>query len=828
MTATYSPETLPFRNGLRVIRQNRKMNIVTCILQILGVPLIMLALIGSFVLEDRHIYIGVEAYAGIGAMCLGVSVFMGMFAAINSFSELWKKTNVDMLYSLPLTGTQRYFTNFLGGLAMYTVPYIAACILGWIILLVGGMFVSPEGAADVAELRSIYAYGTAGLFVLMVLYYALSVLITVCCGTLFESLYTTLFLNCLIPGTVAAVICVVCYKVSLDMEAALEVIGFMSPIGGLIYLGSMISDKFDSGMYGYAFATQTNTHEMLPTFLRWIVAICLLAAVLTLAGWLLYKRRKAEHVGKPFVYLAAYYLMLTMVTILIMCLMPLSDDVIGGAILFSAIVYFVMEVIRKRGFRKFWVSIVTYVVTVAAAAGCYGVIVATGCFGRVNYVPASASVTSVKIQLDRSSYVGGNTQLEYTDREIISGMTAIHRDIVAARKDGADPCEPINAALAERALWDLRFDEYNGFSYEMPSVYREDLATGDSYQYNSTYTPPSFPLPEGAHAQYVNSELHSLNVTYYTVAGTQIHRNYMLTPDEYLRVCGLVQGTPLYAEGLYNGLYADLERYRLYSPDGTELNEEGKQNAPLRLRLSLGSDYRYDYSYSADESAQEITVRGGMGTIREFTDAYRADLERMTEEDYRTQRIYAYVYSYPIYDCCTATLEKLDSYGFRKFTPEERVGMRSVYYYDEDSSSMTYSSVTGIQVYAPGTWSAASLDYPSSTLTTIYYEKDKAAYTDYYVGVSGQNTKASYPELEALMDVAVTNYASAEDCYLLVVAESDYGYVNSFVIPPEKSDLAEAVIAKGDNYYQYGLWNDFFEGNTQSAPFYPGNGAMSY
>ena len=61
-----------------------------------------------------------------------------------------------------------------------------------------------------------------------------------------------------------------------------------------------------------------------------------------------------------------------------------------------------------------------------------------------------------------------------------------------------------------------------------------------------------------------------------------------------------------------------------------------------------------------------------------------------------------------------------------------------------------------------------------------------------------------------------------------MIAESDYGYVNSFVIPPEKSDLAEAVIAKGDNYYQYGLWNDFFEGNTQSAPFYPGNGAMSY
>ena len=41
MKAMSSAINFPFRNGLRVLSQNRKMTIVTCILYLLGIPLLV-------------------------------------------------------------------------------------------------------------------------------------------------------------------------------------------------------------------------------------------------------------------------------------------------------------------------------------------------------------------------------------------------------------------------------------------------------------------------------------------------------------------------------------------------------------------------------------------------------------------------------------------------------------------------------------------------------------------------------------------------------------------------------------------------------------------
>ena len=84
-----------------------------------------------------------------------------------------------------------------------------------------------------------------------------------------------------------------------------------------------------------------------------LVMVVLIAAVLVLA-WHLYRKRRAEAVGKPYVYLLAYYIMLTLLTVLILTLFAVGMN--GAAILFAAVVYLIMEVVRKRGFRKFWLS----------------------------------------------------------------------------------------------------------------------------------------------------------------------------------------------------------------------------------------------------------------------------------------------------------------------------------------------------------------------------------------------------------------------------------------------------------------------------------------
>ncbi|MDE7121833.1 MAG: hypothetical protein K2O42_06700, partial [Oscillospiraceae bacterium] len=102
MTARFLHK-FPVRNAFRLFRQNQKFAIVTCILQILGIPLIM----GSMMMEiytdnlsDVYIPTNSWAYASIGSFCLGVSVILGIFFGINAYHEEWDKSKVDMLYSL--------------------------------------------------------------------------------------------------------------------------------------------------------------------------------------------------------------------------------------------------------------------------------------------------------------------------------------------------------------------------------------------------------------------------------------------------------------------------------------------------------------------------------------------------------------------------------------------------------------------------------------------------------------------------------------------------------------------------------------------------------
>ena len=53
MTATSLHKSLPFRNALRVVKQNQKMTIVTCILQLLGIPLGAAALMWELVTRSH-------------------------------------------------------------------------------------------------------------------------------------------------------------------------------------------------------------------------------------------------------------------------------------------------------------------------------------------------------------------------------------------------------------------------------------------------------------------------------------------------------------------------------------------------------------------------------------------------------------------------------------------------------------------------------------------------------------------------------------------------------------------------------------------------------
>ncbi len=716
MTAM-SLRNFPARNALRVVKQNQKMTIVTCILYLLGIPLVIAAGMFEVIDESREhpLYIqNTEMYAVLGILFLGIAVFMGMFAAILSFTELHKKSRVDMLYALPLTGRQRFFSDYIGGCLMYIIPYLISVILGWIVIFCMAPFVNWQGTeytfgTFMAEAGKMYAMATFGLLALMLLYYTLSVFVTVCCGTLFESIYTNILLNCLIPGTLALVLAIISDEVGLGFEDMWQVVGFTSPIGGLIYLILLLAGEVDgisnfaSNAYQFAATQNGAAHAMLPTYLRWIFIILLLTAVLLIVAWQLYVRRKAEDVGKPFIYVAAYYVMLTLVTVLIMCMLKSGEESIGPVLILSAIVYFVMEVIRRRGFKRFWLSLITYAATILVSIAGFSLVVATGCFGRVSYVPAALGVKSVVLEFEDVNNNRFDYMLEYTDADIISGVTELHRQIIQDEKNGVN--DALNRQMLEERWCELDYNTYNDpgrglYETSLP-YYGEYGKYGERLEEEWT-TDPYLPVPAGAYAEYGRTS--RVSITYYTVAGTWVHRSYSLNGDQMQKLLQLVYGTPLYAQARADGLRARLEdEYRI-----TDWDSPNYGKLPSRITFVTESNtgnYNVAHSVKLDNAAENL---------ERLAVAYQSDLEQMTAQDFATAEFYCYINQLEVYTCCKNTIAVLDSFGIEPFKVTEHYA-----FWDAENADTIYTEATaapdtnfwGIRIYTPETSRAVSAQH---------------------------------------------------------------------------------------------------------------------
>ena len=825
MTATFS-RNLPMRNLWRVVRQNNKMAIVIAILSILSIPLIMGAIMGELIVESIPREPGQDysslsvlsgtsmmMYAMIGFAFLSATVFMGMFCAINCFTELHGKSRVDMLYSLPLTGRQRFFSHAAGGAVMYLLPYVISVILGWIMLFGMCPFVHFEEldmtrAEFLGEACHYYGLLSLGLFALRMLYYAMSVLVTVCCGTLLESIYTNILLNMLIPGCLAAVIGIVTDAISLSFGASWDIIGFTSPIGGLIYLILLVSqvpDTISDWLYrgmDTAAATQTAVHAVLPSFFRWIAVIVILSVLVLLAAWQLYVRRKAEWVGKPFVWLGAYFVMLVLLTVTMLCMM--YSGIIGPVLLISAVVYCVSEIVRKRGFRRFWLTAVSYVTMVVVAVSLFGAVTLTDGFGRVFYVPAAGAVSSVNISIPIQRGYGDETkyELEYTDRDVIEAVVGLHRDLLRETRSLQNREDAINKSLRDQDMCVLYYnysyyDDTNmkpGYSTERPWEVGKDDDDFDYFEEDGAiYRRPDQPAPQTEEFVPDYASVYEVGLTYYTYTGSKIYREFYVTADEYVRFVDIICGTDLFAEAS-----ADLLRRNLSS----------KYGSSYRTATGIGEEY----PETIDDfclywiSSGAVTATGGTHAIKDgknamasLVEAYRKDMAALTPEEMYTGHLYGFLYhDIPVWDSCEETVALLKSWNI------EEVPMMVRYGHDDDEEAGYYSGsqYDTIRVYAPGTYAAGAMEYTSSSVFGRMYVKEDSdsvpAFEDIYTYSTYGSLGDLYPQMTAVLEAAEEVYISKEACYLIEVNGDPY------ILPPEDSHLAEELIALGSQYFASG------------------------
>ncbi len=414
------------QNFLYKLKINKKFFIISIILQLTAVPLFYISqIIDSINLDDT--VFNSEFYDIISFISLICATFIGVVIAFNNFSYLYKKSEVDMIYSLPINTKQRFLSDFFSGLLIYLVPYLFSSIFSFIINNTGHL-ISKNWDKDYGFLSnfSLIHYYIYGLLI-MIMLYTITVFTLSCCGSIFEGVIYNIIVNISIPLIPIILIFIFFDKVyGLNSESLMiSNVIYSSPIGGLISLlrDSRLSDYFLGGIH-YNFSN---------FFLLWVTLYLINIIIYFVLTYYIYKKRKSEDVGNPFTLKLFYHINLYIILISIISLF-LKNKYIIPAIILSAIIFIIFETITKRGFKTFLIPLVRYVSIFAISV----VLVLTGNaangFGLERYIP---SVNNVKL-LSLGSYQiaplnindFNNSPLIITDKKYIQLVTQANQKIL--------------------------------------------------------------------------------------------------------------------------------------------------------------------------------------------------------------------------------------------------------------------------------------------------------------------------------------------------------------------------------------------------------------
>jgi len=442
-------------NGRQNIIANFKLMVVIFILHIMAAPMLIIsAMIQMF--ENGKAF-DLDIYAVIAVFTTGMGAAAGLICALSVFSYLYKKTDVDMRMGLPMSTSQRFVSDFVSGLFIYIVPFIAAQIFTWILLLIGhlgfdGKTFYIHSSDDPIEVTSSWTcdvFSTAAPFLwriiiggilLMVMFYTVTVFVASLCGNIFESIGYNILLNILVPLVAYMLISAVMDNapgVSID-RYAYKTISLCGPFGGVVGLVMSLNAIF--------YEDDISVYSAYYTYPQWCLLFLLIIVLLGSGTYLIFRKRKAEDTGKPVVFGAFYHVILTM-SMFCICYAFLVDDgsEIVPMLIITAIVYLVFHVVRNRGFGHILKGIAAYVITIFVAAGSFLLIEKTEGFGIGTYVPDPASVKCVYIpytgfneqsQGELAYFdIYGKTPTKLTQFENIQTVTDMHKHYIDLMKN---------------------------------------------------------------------------------------------------------------------------------------------------------------------------------------------------------------------------------------------------------------------------------------------------------------------------------------------------------------------------------------------------------
>lgn len=553
----------------------------------------------------------------IAVIAFILSIGMGLIIPMVNFKYLYNKSLVDMNYSLPLSNRQRFFADFSTGLITYVLPALIGAAIGGIELFIGSQFVDISKISE--YIPQIVQTGFA-VIAGMILLYSVCVFAIIFAGSMFEAIFSIFAVNVMIPAVIGLtwMNIVNAAHFGLTSESVLVSYPFLttSPVGVFAFIiyfiqyGSYGMRYYDSSEYSASFVGSF--------YFQFMVRFIIVAAVFIIVSYILYKHRKAEDVSKPYVYNAFYYIIMSLAVYCIISALKLTElsSALFAAIVISGILWFVMELIRRRGFKRFWTAVISFAAASLAVIGVIKLIDVTEGLGRAKVIPNASAVTDVEIDTWGNS-INGNCNFLLHDKQVINDVIDFNKEIVDRH---------------------FNFDNYN---YTI-SDYKSSYSTYDDDDEISEMARKTF------------QDEARITLTYYTKNGSAIHRTYHV-PSQML--------AQLFCDIYTCEEYADITAENL------------KKSGLIGYTYVDNKNNAQEYEFAIfDKLDRAENVRFSLSEGEELISAVRSDIAAMSSDDFRNAEFYCTINDVIINSACTNTINFLEKHDVQYFkSPEQLV-----------------------------------------------------------------------------------------------------------------------------------------------------------
>ncbi len=401
----------------------------------------------------------ITLFAGLVGM-----VIIAIIAPIVNFKYYRSRNSMDTLGCLPITYGQRFWGDFLSGLAAIVVPFSVTAAVGGIFLtLTQPVIDSVEPVRDLAANidcadKNILLFGVKMYLIMLIIIvaaYSITTLVTSCCGKAGSSaLYSVIALP-IIPAVIGLY-----GTFTLDFAKGIiperqinMILSCFPPVGTFIYLtlGMGGSNYYLGGESAYL---------IFPNAIMVIVSL-LLISVMIAAAYLIGKKRKTERIGNGFAVSAMYHILTLLLVLAVIGVYFSANRILGldmtkiliGAVI-TLVFYLILEFVQYRNFKKIWKSLVRYACVAVVGFGFLIAAMNTYGFGIGFRLPNQNDIVEITIESREFGISNVSETVKYRAEDTIPAILAENRKLI----DNPDDISTGDASPQENGI---------NFTYEL-------------------------------------------------------------------------------------------------------------------------------------------------------------------------------------------------------------------------------------------------------------------------------------------------------------------------------------------------------------------------